>query len=104
MSNMAIAWVRVGDGVRNSLGTPEQFIKEVVERENITTSGTTAPSTVCPDGANAAIVTAVDAALIVTSGAATPVASPTLGVDVAVGEKAFFFAQPNVTIIAGIQR
>jgi len=104
MSTMAIAWVRLGDGVRNSLATPEEFIRTVVEREAITTSGTSAPSTVCPAGANAAIVTAVDVALIIASGPATPVASPTNGVDCAVGEKAYLYAEPGVTMIAGIER
>ena len=104
MSTMAIAWVKLGNGVQNSLGTPEDFVKEPVEREAITTSGTSAPSTVCPAGANAAIVTAVDAALIVTTGAATPVAAPALGIDCAFGEKLYFFAEPNVTMVAGIER
>lgn len=104
MSTMAITWVKLGDGVQNNLATPEFFIRETIEREAVTTSGTSAPSAVCPAGANAAIISAVDAALIVTSGPATPVASPTQGVDCAVGEKAYLFAEPGVTMIAGIER
>ena len=103
MSDMAITWVRMAAGVRQD-GAPSPFIHTIVERENITTGGGSTPSTVCPTGANCAIVTAVDAALIITSGPATPEASPTNGVDCTVGEKAYLNAEAGVTMIAGIER
>ena len=101
MSTMAITWVRTA--VSENRGAPDNYITKIIEREAVTTSGTTAASTVCPNGANTAIVTAVDAALLITSGAA-PVAAPALGLDCAIAEKVYFLADPGVTKIAGIQR
>lgn len=103
MSTMAIAWVRMRQGV-NWDSNPSHFIDHVVEREAVTTSGTTARSTACPAGADAAIVSAVDADLIVTDGGSGINASAALGVDVATGEKAYFRAVPGETYIAGIER
>lgn len=103
MSTMAIAWVRMKAGVSYD-GWPEDFIDAVIEREAVTTSATAARSTVAPAGADCAIVSAVDAALIVTTGGSSVDASPTLGVDVAIGEKAYFRVAAGSTYISGIQR
>ena len=103
MSTMAIAWVRMLPGV-NWDAEPSHFIDRVIEREAVTTSGTTARSTVAPAGADAAIVTAVDAALIVMPGGSTVVASAALGVDVEIGSQAYFRVSPENTYIAGIER
>ena len=103
MSTMAISWVRMLPGV-NWDAEPSHFIDKVIEREVITTSGISARSTVAPGGCDAAIVTAVDADLIVTTGDVTVDAAPALGVDVATGLQAYFRVMPASTYIAGIQR
>jgi hypothetical protein len=103
MSTMAITWVRMKAGVAFD-GTPDHFIDEIIEREAVTTSGTANRSTAAPAGADCAIVSAVDADLIVTSGGASVDASDTLGVDVATGEKAYIRVSAGNTYISGIER
>ena len=93
----------MGADVRQD-GSPDHFIHTIVGRESVTTGGASVPTTgACPTGANCAIVTAVDAALIVTS-AAVPVAAPALGVDVEIGGQAYIAATAGTTKIAGIER
>jgi len=103
MSIMAIAWVRMLPGV-NWDAEPSHFIDVVIEREPVTTGGATEISTVAPAGADAAIVTAVDAALIVVTGDVTVDAATTLGVDVALGAQAYFRVVAGETYVAGIEQ
>lgn len=93
MANLHVAWVLLGAGSR--VDGPQNCIRTVVSSETVSTPGA---SGFCPNGANAAICRAVDAAMYVTKGTSS---SSTTGVYVSSGGAEVFHAEPGVTKIAG---
>ncbi len=102
MSTMAVAWVKMGAGVRQD-GSPDHFVRKAISRETVTTSGSSAKSNLCPSEANAAIVTAKDADLLVYPNDDDADVTTALGVDVVTGGQMFCSATPGLTKIAGIE-
>src|SRR5689334_8459911 len=97
MANLYVAWVKLGRGTHLD-GAILNGIHNVVSSEVVSFTSTSAQSSACPSGANAAIVKP-DADSFVVNGD-SPTASSTNGVHVGSGFQEVFKAVPGQTKIA----
>ena len=100
MSTLHIAWVRMTQGDNND-GLAQNFIKQVVSAESVTVGAVSVASTAKPSLAMEAICHSVDADMYVTTdNNITPTASPTAGVFLRSGEKAYLTPENGHKIAA----